>query len=198
MENDPSTSRPVTLLLQQWRSGDPEAREKLVTLVYPHFRSLAARYMSGESGAHTLTPTALVHEAYLKLLGSHVEWDDRVHFYAVAARVMRHILVDHAKSKRREKRGGGAAKISLDDVVVVSSSPADELTDLDEALQNLAKIDQRKADIVELLYFGGLSQQEAAATLGISESTVQRELRLAKAWLYRELNQREDGAGEHE
>jgi len=189
MDSDESNSRQVTQLLHQWTAGNPDAREQLITLVYPHFRSLAARYMSLESGGHTLTPTALVHEAYLKLLGSNVVWDDRVHFFAVAARVMRHILVDHAKSKRREKRGGAAAKISLDDVVVISASPAKELTDLDEALTNLAKIDQRKADLVELLFFGGLSQLEAATALGVSESTVQRELRLAKAWLYRALSQ---------
>jgi RNA polymerase sigma factor (TIGR02999 family) len=189
MDSDESNSRQVTQLLHQWSSGNPDAREQLITLVYPHFRSLAARYMSLESGGHTLTPTALVHEAYLKLLGSNVAWDDRVHFFAVAARVMRHILVDHAKSKRREKRGGAAAKISLDDVVVISASPASEVTDLDEALTNLAKIDQRKADLVELLFFGGLSQLEAATALGVSESTVQRELRLAKAWLYRALSQ---------
>jgi RNA polymerase sigma factor (TIGR02999 family) len=189
MGADNANTRQVTQLLHAWRAGETDAREKLITLVYPQLRSLAARHMSSESGGHTLSATGLVHEAYIKILGSDVAWDDRVHFFAVAARVMRHILVDHAKGKHREKRGGAAAKISLDDVVVVSSSPSEQLTDLDEALQNLAKVDQRKADLVELLYFGGLSQLEAAAALGISESTVQRELRLAKAWLYRALSQ---------
>jgi RNA polymerase sigma factor (TIGR02999 family) len=188
MGADDANTRQVTQLLHAWRAGETDAREKLITLVYPQLRSLAARHMNNESGGHTLSATGLVHEAYIKMLGSDVAWDDRVHFFAVAARVMRHILVDHAKAKHREKRGGAAAKISLDDVVIVSASPSEQLTDLDEALQNLAKVDQRKADLVELLYFGGLSQLEAAAALGISESTVQRDLRLAKAWLYRALS----------
>ena len=143
--------------------------------------------MNGEGGGHTLSATGLVHEAYLKILGANVNWDDRVHFFAVAARVMRHVLVDHAKSKRRVKRGGAAAKISLDDVVVVSATADEHLLDLDDALDSLAKIDARKAELVELIYFGGLSQLEAAAALSISEATVQRDLKMAKAWLYRAL-----------
>jgi RNA polymerase sigma factor (TIGR02999 family) len=145
--------------------------------------------MSGEKSNHTLSATGLVHEAYLKILGSEVPWEDRVHFFAVSARVMRHILVDHAKANRREKRGGLAAKVSLEDAIVISPEPEARLLDLDEALQNLAELDQRKADLVELLYFGGMSQGEAAAALNISEATVQRDLRMAKAWLYRALNQ---------
>ena len=189
MDPDVSSSHQVTTLLHAWRNGDQDARAELVTIVYPQLRSLAAHYMSNENSGHTLNATGLVHEAYLKIMGSKVPWEDRVHFFAVAARMMRHILVDHAKSKRRAKRGGAAAKISLDDVVVVSAAPEEYLLDLDEALKNLAKIDGRKADLVELVYFGGLNQVEAGAALNISEATVQRELRLAKAWLHRALNQ---------
>ena len=145
--------------------------------------------MSGEKSGHTLSATGLVHEAYLKILGSEVPWEDRVHFFAVSARVMRHILVDHAKANRREKRGGLAAKVSLEEAVVISPEPEERLLDLDEALRNLAELDRRKADLVELVYFGGMSQEEAAAALNISEATVQRDLRMAKAWLYRALNQ---------
>ncbi len=189
MDFDASGSQQVTVLLHAWRNGDQNARQELVTVVYPQLRALAARYMSGENSGHTLNATGLVHEAYLKILGSKVSWEDRVHFFAVAARIMRHILTDHAKSKHRAKRGGAAAKISLDDAVVVSAAPEECLLDLDEALENLAKIDSRKADLVELIYFGGLNQLEAGAALNISEATVHRELRLAKAWLYRALNQ---------
>jgi RNA polymerase sigma factor (TIGR02999 family) len=186
---DPSNteSNQVTMLLHAWRNGQDDAREQLMTLVYPQLRSLARHYMNGEGGGHTLSATGLVHEAYLKILGANVNWDDRVHFFAVAARVMRHVLVDHAKSKRRVKRGGAAAKISLDDVVVVSATADEHLLDLDEALDSLAKIDARKAELVELIYFGGLSQLEAATALSISEATVQRDLKMAKAWLYRAL-----------
>ncbi|HEX4169615.1 MAG TPA: sigma-70 family RNA polymerase sigma factor [Bryobacteraceae bacterium] len=188
MDTDSPDAHQVTRLLHAWRSGETDAREQLITLVYPQLRSLAARYMSGEAGGHTLSATSLVHEAYIKILGSSVDWDDRVHFFAVAARIMRHLLVDHAKSKRRAKRGGPAAKISLDDVVVVSAEPEDQIVFLNEALEDLAAIDSRKAEIVELVYFGGLSQLEAASALGISEATIQRELRLARSWLYRALS----------
>jgi RNA polymerase sigma factor (TIGR02999 family) len=177
----------VTALLHDWRNGSEAAREQLVAVVYPQLRSLAARYMSRENGGHTLSATALVHEAYIRILGAQVPWEDRVHFFAVAARVMRHILVDHAKSRRRAKRGGAAAKLSLDDVVVVGEAPQDGLLDLHEALERLAAVDQRKAHLVEMIYFGGLSQAEAGAALRISEATVQRDLRFAKAWLQKSL-----------
>jgi RNA polymerase sigma factor (TIGR02999 family) len=190
MEPTNTDTHQVTGLLHQWRQGDSQAREELINVVYPQLRSLAARYMNSENDGHTLSATALVHEAYLRILGSNVSWEDRVHFFAVAARVMRHVLVDHAKSRRRAKRGGAAAKISLDDVVVVSAAPEENLLDLHEALEQLATIDQRKSDLVEMVYFGGLSQAEAGAALGISEATVQRELRLAKAWLHTALEER--------
>jgi RNA polymerase sigma factor (TIGR02999 family) len=143
----------------------------------------------GTQGNETMNATSLVHEAYLKILGTDVPWQDRVHFFAVSARVMRQILIDHARSHRRAKRGGSAVKISLEDAAVVSPAPESRLLDLDEALKNLAAIDNRKAELVELLYFGGLSQTEAAEVLQISEATVQRDLKMAKAWLYRALNQ---------
>lgn len=174
----------VTVLLRAWREGDGDAREQLLPLVYPHLRSLAGRYMAAEAKGHTLSATALVHEAYLKLVGSDVPWADRLHFFAVAARVMRHILVDHAKARYSQKRGGGAAKISLDEVAIVTDAPEEQLIDLDKALDKLAAIDKRKADLVEMVYFAGLSQAEAGEVIGISEPTVSRELRLAKAWLH--------------
>ncbi|MFN7922235.1 MAG: sigma-70 family RNA polymerase sigma factor [Bryobacteraceae bacterium] len=180
-------SEPVTALLRQWRSGREEARDELVALVYPQLRALAQRYMGRESEGHTLSATALVHEAYMKIMGTGGDWEDRAHFFAVSARVMRHILIDHAKTKHRAKRGGGAAKLSLDDVAVVSDAPEDQLLDLHEALDNLAAMDPRKAQLVELAYFGGLNLVEAGTVLGISQATVQREMRLAKAWLYNAL-----------
>ena len=189
MEPGNSHSQNVTALLHAWREGRMNARDELMAMVYPQLRSLASRYMSGERAGHTLSATGLVHEAYLKMLGVEVSWEDRVHFFAVSARVMRHILVDHAKANRREKRGGAASKVSLEDAIVISPQPEARLLDLDEALRNLAELDQRKADLIELLYFGGMSQSEAAAALNISEATVQRDLRMAKAWLYRALNQ---------
>ena len=189
MEPGNNHSQNVTALLHAWREGRMNARDELMAMVYPQLRSLASRYMSGERAGHTLSATGLVHEAYLKMLGVEVSWEDRVHFFAVSARVMRHILVDHAKANRREKRGGAASKVSLEDAIVISPQPEARLLDLDEALRNLAELDQRKADLLELLYFGGMSQGEAAAALNISEATVQRDLRMAKAWLYRALNQ---------
>lgn len=174
----------VTVLLRAWREGDEGAMEQLIPIVYPQLRALAARYMGGESKGHTLSATALVHEAYLKLVDAEVPWADRLHFFAVAARVMRHILVDHAKSRHSLKRGGGAIKLSLDEVAQVSDAPEEQLLDLDAALVKLAAFDSRKAELVEMVYFGGLNQTEAAEAAGISEATVSRELRVAKAWLY--------------
>ena len=178
----------VTTLLHAWREGRSDARDELITIVYPQLRSLAARHLSGENAGHTLNATSLVHEAYLKILGSEGKWEDRVHFFAVSARVMRHILVDHAKANRSQKRGGLAAKVSLENAIAISPEPEERLLDLDEALHNLSEIDQRKADLVELIYFGGMNQTEAAEVLNVSETTVQRDLRMAKAWLYRALN----------
>lgn len=178
----------LTALLRAWRAGEPAAYDQVIAIVYPQLRSLAHRCLRGQNEG-TLNATGLVHEAYLKLLGADLPWQDRIHFFAVSARVMRQILVDHARANRREKRGGAAAKISLEDAIVISPDPEERLLDLDEALQSLAQIDPRKANLIELLYFGGLTQPEAAAALGVSEPTVQRDLKLAKAWLYRALQQ---------
>jgi RNA polymerase sigma factor (TIGR02999 family) len=177
----------VTRLLQQSRVGDKSAFDQLMPFVYQQLRKLAANCLRSERPDHTLPATALVHEAYLRLVDSNVAWEDRVHFYAVAARAMRHILVDHAKARHREKRGGGGAKVSLESVVLVAAEPSRDLVGLDEAMSRLEAKDERKSRIIELLFFGGLTYDEVAAALQISPATVHRELRLAKAWLHREV-----------
>lgn len=181
-------SHTVTQLLRAWRGGDREALDRLIPLVYAELRRLAGRAMRGERPEHTLQTTDLVHEAYLRLAGADVEWQDRVHFFATAARVMRRILVDHAKAKRRAKRGGGARKISLENVALVSKEASADFLALDEALSRLEARDERKCRAVECRFFAGMTHEETAAALGVSPATVDRELRLAKAWLYRELN----------
>jgi RNA polymerase sigma factor (TIGR02999 family) len=177
----------VTRLLKEWSGGNKDALDRLMPLVYDKLRTLAARCLSAERPEHTLRATALVNEAYLRLVDAELSFNDRVHFYAVAARLLRHILVDHAKSLNRAKRGGGAQKLSLDEALVVGQAAPSGILDLDEALQRLAVHDSRKAEVVELLFFGGLTYDEAAAMLNISPATVHRELRMAKAWLHREL-----------
>lgn len=178
----------VTRLLRQWSEGDKQALDQLMPLVYDQLRTLASRCLSSERPDHTLRATALVNEAYLRLAGSEANFNDRVHFYAVAARLLRHILVDHAKALHRAKRGGGAVKLSLDEALVVGQSAPSGILDLDDALQRLAAQDARKAEVVELIFFGGLTYEEAAASLKISPATVHRELRMAKAWLHRDLS----------
>jgi RNA polymerase sigma factor (TIGR02999 family) len=177
----------VTQLLLEWRRGNHQALDQLMPLVYDELRRLAQHYMRSERPDHTLQATALVNEAYLRLIDSDVSWQDRAHFFAVAARLMRRILVDHAKFHRRSKRGSGAAKVSLDDVLDVTVEPAADVVELDEALQSLEKLDPRKSQIVELHFFGGLGNEEVAEALNISRATVQRELKMAKAWLKHEL-----------
>jgi RNA polymerase sigma factor (TIGR02999 family) len=184
-----STSKPVTQLLQELRAGDQRALDELMPLVYNQLRLLAGRFLQSERPDHTLRATALVNEAYLRLVNVDVPWEDRVHFFAMAARMMRRILVDHARSNRRVKRGGGAAKVSLDDALMVSTEPADGLLELDDAMDRLSIFDKRKSDLIELLFFGGLTYDEAAEALKISPATVHRELKLAKAWLYQTLNE---------
>jgi RNA polymerase sigma factor (TIGR02999 family) len=179
--------RAVTQLLHQWRGGDKKALDLLMPFVYDQLRKLASNCLRGERPDHTLRATALVHEAYARLVESDVEWQDRVHFYAVSARILRRILVDYAKARNREKRGGEFQKVPLDEAVLVGPESDKGLTDLDDALHRLAEHDQRKSDLIELLFFGGLTYDEAAAALSISPATVHRELTLAKAWLYREL-----------
>jgi len=185
----------VSRLLLAWREGDEQALARLIPLVYDELHALARRHLRDERPDHTLQTTALIHEAYLRLCGADVAWEGRVHFLAVAAQTMRRILVDHARGRARAKRGGGEAPITLDDALVASPGRPDALLALDEALQRLSALDERKGRAVELHYFGGLTYDETAAALGISAATVDRELRMAKAWLYREL-QPEAGAGD--
>ncbi|HEX4771130.1 MAG TPA: sigma-70 family RNA polymerase sigma factor [Bryobacteraceae bacterium] len=177
----------VTQLLKAWSKGDTDALERLAPLVEGELRRLARRYLSKEQPGETLQPTALVNEAYVRLIGwNPVEWQDRTHFYAVAAKMMRHILVNQAVSRGRQKRGGSALLVSLAEADQVSQRSADILA-LDEALIKLAKIDDRSSQLVELRFFAGLTADETAEVLGISARTVHREWDLARAWLFREL-----------
>jgi RNA polymerase sigma-70 factor, ECF subfamily len=183
----------ITRLLIDWRGGDRAALEKLMPLVYDELRRLARHYLSQERPGHTLQATALVNEAYLHLIDQQsADWQDRTHFFAVAARIMRHLLVDHARARGYAKRGGGAHQVSLDEAAVVVPEISFDLLALDEALDRLAAIDERKVVIVELRYFSGLSVEETAEAMRLSEITIKREWLKAKAWLYRELN-REEG-----
>jgi RNA polymerase sigma factor (TIGR02999 family) len=179
----------VTRLLKEWGGGNKEAIDELLPIVYQQLRKLASICLRSERPDHTLRATALVHEAYIRLVDADVAWQDRVHFFAVSARLLRRILVDHAKSNKRQKRGGGAEKISLDEAILVGPQVSGGIVALDEALQRLASHDQRKSEIIELLCFGGLTYDETAAALKISPATVHRELKMARAWLHRELTQ---------
>ena len=186
----PSVSQQrVTELLVRWSQGDDAALAELTPLVYGELRRLAHREMGAERPDHTLQTTALVNEAYLRLAGgeSNPYWQNRAHFFAVAARAMRQILVSYARSRRSQKRGGGALKIELDEAALVSPEESKEIVDLHEALERLATLDSRKAQVVELKYFGGLNYDEMAEVLKISPVTVRRDWRFAKAWLYTEL-----------
>ena len=177
----------VTQLLHAWRAGDNTALDELMPLVYTQLRSIAARYMRRERIDHTLRPTALVNEAYLRLITADVPWQDRAHFLAISALTMRRILVDHAKVLQRVRRGSGAVKVPLDDglgdTVFLSQADPAQMVDLDRALQRLERQDARKARLLELVYFGGLTGEEASEVLGISLPTVNRDLKLSKAWL---------------
>ncbi len=177
----------VTRLLQQWRGGSQQALDELMPIVYDELRRLAKRCLYSERPGHTLRATALVNEAYIRLLDADIGWQDRAHFYAVAARVLRRILVEYARSHSRQKRGGGEEMVPLDEAVLVGPQAASMVLDLDEALERLAALDPRKSEIIQLLFFGGLTYEETAAALDISPATVHRELKLAKAWLHREL-----------
>jgi len=181
--------RDVTNLLDAWSGGDSEALAELIPLVYDELRRMARRYMQSQPSGHTLQTTALIHEAYLKLADNKVKhFTNRSHFFAVAANAMRHILVDHARSRQSEKRGGGAQVIALDDAPIVSVERASEIVALDDALKNLSAIDERKSRVVELRYFGGLSVEETAEVLKVSPETIARDWRFAKTWLLRELS----------
>jgi RNA polymerase sigma factor (TIGR02999 family) len=175
--------REVTQLLQNLNEGNSEAVEKLIPLVYAELRRLASHYLKSEREGHTLQPTALVHEAFLKLVEQETQWQNRSHFFAMAANLMRRILVDYARSYKAEKRGGSAEKISLDDAFIFVKEKPTEMIALDEALQGLAKIDKRRSQVVELRFFGGLSNEEIAEVLGVHVNTVLRDWSLARAWL---------------
>jgi RNA polymerase sigma-70 factor, ECF subfamily len=177
----------VTQLLKAWHSGDQKALEQLAQAVQSELHRLAHHYLSRESAGHTLQPTALVNEAYMRLLGwSNVDWQSRTHFYAIAAKMMRRVLVNHAIAHGRKKRGGSAILVSLTEADAHISRAAD-VVDLDEALLRLAEFDEKKSQIVELRFFGGLGVEETAEVLGISSRTVHREWDLARSWLFREL-----------
>ena len=177
----------VTTLLRAWRRGDQAAFERLTPLVYDQLRRRARHYLRGERPNHTLRPTALVHEVYLRLVNlDQVDWQDRSHFFALAARQMRRILVDSARARRYHKRGGGAVSVTFDEALAVSRRDPD-LVALDDALELLAQQDERKVRVVELRFFGGLTNDEIAAALGISSDTVTRDWQMAKLWLRRAL-----------
>ncbi len=183
-----SNAPPVTHLLQAWRDGDKTALDQLLPLVHTELHRLAQRMMSRENPGHTWQTTELVNEAYMRLLGQQdVEWQDRAHFFALAAQVMRHLLVDHARARQMNKRGGGAQRVTLDEVTLITPERPVALLALDEALDHLASFDSQKSRIVEMRYFGGLTVEEVAEVLGIAASTVNREWARAKLWLYREI-----------
>ena len=179
--------RTVTTLLLEWRDGDGEALDRLIPLVYDELRRIARSHMSGERGGHTLQTTALVHEAYRRLIDADVSWNDRVHFFSVVARVMRRVLVDHARGVKRDKRGGDRVRVTLDEDARVTTDRSEELLTLDRALSKLAGFDERKARAVELHYFGGMTYEEAAAAMELSPTTFHVQLKLARAWLQREM-----------
>jgi RNA polymerase sigma factor (TIGR02999 family) len=181
------TANDVTGLLRLWSEGDRNALDRLMPLVYDQLQKLARRHMRSENSGHTLRATELVHEAYLNLAGSNLSVKDRGHFYALASRVIRQILTNHGKAKRTNKRGAGASRVPLDEAVIIGEDARDEVLEIHEALERLEVFDPRKARIVELVFFGGLEQDLAAQVMSISPSTLRRELRLAKAWLYHEL-----------
>jgi RNA polymerase sigma factor (TIGR02999 family) len=179
----------VTQLLQQWGHGDDAALAELTPLVYEELRRLAHHYMEGQRPNHTLQTTALVNEVYLRLADqTNPGWQNRAHFFAVAARAMRQILVSYARSQQSQKRGGGALKVDLDEAALVSPEESKEIVELHEALETLATLDSRKAQVVELKYFGGLNYEEIAEVLKISRVTVRRDWEFAKLWLYTELH----------
>src|SRR5881398_842138 len=188
--NEPSVSpHRVTQLLAQWSRGYDAALAELTPLVYEELRRLAHHFMEGQRPDHTLQTTALVNEAYLRLAGeTNPNWQSRAHFFAVAARAMRQILVNYAKGQRSQKRGGGAIKVDLDEAALVSLEQSKEIVDLHEALERLATLDSRKAQVVELKYFGGLNYDEMAEVLKISRVTARRDWEFSKVWLYTELH----------
>ncbi len=185
---DQSAPQDVTKLLADWSKGDRAALEALMPLVYGELRRVAARYLKQEKQGHTLSATALVHEAYLRLVNQKVPWQNRAHFFSVAAQMMRRILVDHARSHQYAKRGGGALTLQLDQAVATPAHREIDLVALDDALHSLAKLDERQSRMVELRFFAGLSIEETSEVMGVSAPTVKREWASARAWLYREIS----------
>jgi len=186
---DQASREEVTGLLQAWSGGDQAALEKLMPLVYAELHRLAKRYMGHEHAGHSLQTSALVNEAYLRLVEAHgVRWQNRAHFFAVSAQIMRRILVDFARSRQNLKRGGGALQVTLDEGLIISPESGVDLLALDEALDKLAVLNPRQSRVVELRYFGGLNEEEAAEALKVSPRTVRHDWSLARAWLYRELS----------
>ena len=183
----PEQTQQFTQLLHQWSGGSKDALDQLMPVIYDELRKLAGRYLLSERPGHTLRATALVNEAYLRLAGSDVAYQDRIHFFAVAARTLRHILVDYARTRNRGKRGGGVENLPIEEAILVGPESYRGIVELDDALNGLAVHDPEKAKIVELLFFGGLTLEEAGAVLGISPATVFREMKMAKAWLHREM-----------
>ena len=191
-----SSSDTVTQLLRAWRQGDAAALDRLVPVVYQKLRRLARHYMAGQRPGHTLQATALVNEAYMRLIDcEQVNWKDRAHFFAISAQMMRRVLVEFARARQYQKRGAGARKTSLDEGVIASPQRGQDLVALDDALQALAAEYPRQAQVVELRFFGGLSVEETAEVLHVSAITVMRDWQLAKVWLARELKKRDSNAG---
>ena len=178
----------VTALLIDWGRGNEAALARLIPLVHGELHEIARRHMGHERAGHSLQATALVNEAYLRLVdASDVDWHDRAHFLAIAARIMRRILVDHARARRSQKRGGDAARITFDEALVVTSEPGEDFVALDDAMEALAKFDERKSRVIELRFFGGLTVEETASVLNVSADTVVRDWRMAKGWLRHEM-----------
>jgi RNA polymerase sigma factor (TIGR02999 family) len=185
---DRTPQHEITQLLAEWSDGNQSALDELYPLVYEELHKLARRYMSRELKGHTLQTTALINEAYVRLVDQrNVHWANRSHFFAISAQIMRRILIDHARRHAYAKRGGGAQQVSLEEVAVVANEKSAEIIRLDEALKILAKMDPRRCNVVELRYFGGLSNEEIAGVLKVSENTVTRDWNLARAWLYQHL-----------
>ena len=189
-----SAPKRVTQLLHEWRGGSGAARDELLAEVYQELRRLARRHMRHERAGHTLQTTAVVHEAFLRLADSDVPWQDRAHFFAVAASQMRRVLVDHARARASAKRGGGARRLPLDEALAAPVRHSDELLEIDQALLRLAERDPRKSRVVELHFFGGLTYDEIAEVVGVSTATVRVDMRFAKAWLRSDLT-RDQGGG---
>ena len=179
----------VTQILNDWSGGDPKAQERLMPFVYDELRRLARSFLAKERDDHTLQPTALVHEAYVRLVDqTRVNWQNRAHFYGIASSMMRRVLIDHARSHAAEKRGGGAIRLSIDDVQAPLEQRAADFVALDEALKRLSQFDERKSKVVEMRFFGGLNDEEIAEVLGVTTRTVLRDWKKARLWLYRELS----------